>query len=630
MLSKPVQLCLVIIMLLSLGGYENVQAQSHGPQYISPLPHSKYNPAGTTIAIRYGDLIEPQSVSSDLFSVAGSHTGSHTGKTVLAVDQQTIIFKPDQPFSLGENVQVDLHPGISSLSGEKISAYSFSFSISKTDPSDPKIISAMQRLMASEFTPPANPVTESHSVITGYVTAPPDFPQIQVTMPASAVGDGYIFASNFIPAAFRGTPNIGSYLLILDDNGQPVYYQKNPETAVATDFKVMSNGLLAYWESGDYHLLDNSYKEVKTIQAGNGYDRIDLHELILLPNGNYMFSVNDPQTVDMSQLVSGGDPNATVIGSIIQELDPDGNVVFQWNSFDYLPITDSDRDLTAKTIDYVHTNALELDNDGNILLSGRHLDEITKIDHSTGDVIWRLGGKANQFTFLAGPGISDVLEFYKQHDIRRLPNGDISLFDDHNDHPPLNSRALEYTLDETNKTATLVWEYRNTPDVFSAYMGSVQRLPNGNFVIGWGGLSNPNVTEVKPDGTKVFELGFDTPYVNYRAFRFPWHGYPTWAPTLVAQPGLHSTRLTFSWNGATEIEKYEVYGGNSPGDMSLIAETPRTGFESSVNLVGIQNDYCYFQVMPIDRQDQTTQYSNMVQNPACTISFLPLISVSGQ
>jgi hypothetical protein len=628
MLRKPVQFCLVIVMLLSLGGYENVQAQSHGPQYISPLPGSKYNPAGTTIAIRYGDLIKPQSISSDLFSVLGSSSGNHTGKTILADDRKTFIFTPDRPFSLGEKVQVDIQPGISSLSGQDYPGVTFSFSISATDPSNPKIVSAMQDLLANEFTSPVNPEIKSDSVITGYVTAPSDFPQIHITTPANGVGDGYIFASNFIPDAFRGSPDLGAYFLILDINGQPAYYQKVPETALATDFKLLSNGLLAYWESGKYHLLDSSYKEVKTIRAKNGYTAIDLHELILLPDGDYMFMIDNVQKVDMSKLVSGGDPNATVIGNIIQEVDPDGNVVFQWNSFDHIPITDSDQDLTAKTIDYSHSNALELDNDGNILLSSRHLDEITKINHNTGDIIWRLGGKANQFTLSAGSGINDVLEFYKQHDIRRLPNGDITLFDDHNN-PPLNSRALEYTLDEANKTATLVWEYRNTPDVFSGYMGNVQLLPNGNYMIGWGGSSSPNATEVKPDGTKVFELGFDAPYVNYRSFRFPWHGYPTWAPTLVAQQGTNSTNLTFSWNGATDIEKYEVYGANSPQKFTLIAETPKSGFESSVNLVGIQNNYCYYRVMPIDNQEHTTQYSNIAQNPTCTISYLPLVSNSG-
>ncbi len=434
----------------------------------------------------------------------------------------------------------------------------------------------------------------------------------------------------FNPNFLTGTPDTGAYLLMLDNNGQPVYYKKIPASNYATDFKVLSNGLLAYWEGGVYHLLDSTYTEVRTITPGNGYTSIDNHELLLLPNGDYMFIILDKRQVDMSKVVPGGNPKATVTGAIIQEVNATGKVVFQWNSFDHIPITDSDQDLTAATIDYIHANALELDNDGNLLLSSRHLDEITKIDYQTGDILWRLGGKANQFTLSSAPGIPDAPVFYKQHDVRRLPNGDISLFDDHNDHNPMISRALEFSLDEQNKTAELVWEYRDTPDVYSAYMGNVQPLPNGDLMIGWGGASTPNATEIKPDGTKVFELGFDSPYVNYRSFRFPWQGYPTWAPALVAQPGNASTDLTFSWNGATDIAKYEVYGGDFPQLMTPITEVPKSGFETSVSLAGKQADYCYYRVMPIDIHGQPTHYSNSAYGPACAFLAPPFLSGSGR
>ena len=55
--------------------------------------------------------------------------------------------------------------------------------------------------------------------------------------------------------------------------------------------------------------------------------------------------------------------------------------------------------LAATIIDYCHTNAIEQDNDGNILISSRNMDEITKINRITGQIIWRLGGKNNQFEF---------------------------------------------------------------------------------------------------------------------------------------------------------------------------------------------------------------------------------------
>ncbi len=568
------------------------------------------------------------SLDSQLFTVSGTVSGNHSGKVVLADDEKTVIFKPNLPFTLGETVQVDIRPGMSAASSKKYAEISYTFSISRTDPSSPKIVSALNNLIASEIAPSVGP-SAKNTAPSQYLTTPSDFPHISVLTPAGDVADGDIFASNFVPNAFLGDPDPGSYLLILDNNGEPVYYQKVPETKFVTDFKELSNGFLAYWEGGKYYLLDNHYAIAKEITAENGFSSIDVHDLLFLPNGHYMFLIYYGQTVDMSQVVPGGNPNATVVGSIIQEIDTDGNVVFQWNSFDHIPITDTNQDMTAATVDYMHSNAIEQDNDGNILLSNRHLDEVTKINHQTGDIIWRLGGKENQFAISAASGINDVPEFYMQHDIRRLPNGDITLFDNHNNHSPMNSRALEYSLDEVNKTATLVWEFRNTPDVFNGFMGNVQHLSNGNIMIGWGGVSSPNITEIKPDGTKVLELGFDTPYVNYRSFRFQWHGYPTWAPALVIQPEGGSIKLTFSWNGATDIAKYDIYGGNTLQNTTLIEEVSKTGFETSADLVGSQTNYCYFQVLPINTQGQATQNSNIIWNPACA-TYIPIISSSGQ
>src|SRR5204863_4868205 len=133
----------------------------------------------------------------------------------------------------------------------------------------------------------------------------------------------------------------------------------------------------------------------------------------------------DPEPVDMSKIVPGGDPNAIVTGLIVQEVDNDGAVYFQWRSWDHFQITDATHeDLTAHNIDYVHGNAIEYDNDGNLLISSRHMDEITKIDISNGDIIWRMGGRNNQFTF-----IGDPTGFSHQHAIRRIANGHVTLFD---------------------------------------------------------------------------------------------------------------------------------------------------------------------------------------------------------
>jgi hypothetical protein len=229
----------------------------------------------------------------------------------------------------------------------------------------------------------------------------------------------------------------------------------------------------------------------------------------------------DPEIVDMSQIIQGGNPNATVVGLIVQEIDENNNVVFQWRSWDHFAITDAlHQNLLAQYIDCVHGNAIEIDNDGNLIISSRHLDEITKINRATGDIIWRFGGLNNQFTFMG-----DTLKFTYQHAIRRISNGNVTLFDNGNFHTPKFSRAVEYSLDEINKTATVVWEYRHNPDYYGLAMGYVQRLPNGNTLISWG-WTNPTVTEVKPDGTIVFEMTLPPADYSYRVYKLDWNGGP--------------------------------------------------------------------------------------------------------
>jgi len=121
--------------------------------------------------------------------------------------------------------------------------------------------------------------------------------------------------------------------------------------------------------------------------------------------------------MDMSGIVSGGNTAAQIIDGALQKFDSGGNLIFEWDALAHYNITDVDAgiDLTQQQIDFSHFNSVEIDSDGNPLISARNLDEITKVDHNTGNIIWRLGGKNNQFTFA-----NDNLGFSRQHDIRRF------------------------------------------------------------------------------------------------------------------------------------------------------------------------------------------------------------------
>jgi len=587
------------------------------PIYSSPLPDATLVQTETAIMFRFPEDVKESSLTDHPFLVTGSRSGTHEGTVILAKDRRSVIFDPDDPFLPAETVNVKLSPGLLSPSDTRFFVDTFNFTIS------PKKI---EEAVSTSF-PVAGNTTQAISAkdkpffnetaTKSYVTVPPDFPAMSISVPAKGTEDGYIFLSNFtVDWSNQEFSSSQPYLLILDNQGEPVFYRHMRPGLPVLDFKKQPNGLLTYgvWGIG-FVALDASYNIVKTYRAGNGY-RTDAHDLQILPNDHALLLIYDPQPVDMSKIIPGGDPNATVIGLVIQELDVDGNVVFQWRSWDHIPITDSMADLTQSTVDYVHGNAIELDYDGNLLISSRALDEITKIDRQSGQIIWRLGGKQNQFDF-----INDPEPFFDQHDIRRLPNGNITIFDNRSGPESTYSRAVEYKLDENSKIATLVWEYKGSS--MSPAMGNAQRLANNNTMIGWGSMY-PTLTEVASDGNVAFELSF-VPNENpirvrnsYRAFRFDWNGDPATTPLLMARnetPGV--TSLYYSWNGATDIGHYLVYGGEDPDKLMLLESKEKTEFETKSLIADAQEKYCYFRVMPIDKKGNETRFSNLALPEHC-------------
>ena len=170
--------------------------------------------------------------------------------------------------------------------------------------------------------------------------------------------------------------------------------------------------------------------------------------------------------------------------------------------------------INATPVNPWHGNAIDLDRDGHVLVSFRNSDQIMKINAQTGAIIWRLGGKKNEFTF----NNDSFNGFSHQHGIRRLANGNVIFFDNGNLHSPPTSRAVEYRLDEQAKTATLVWEYRHEPALYGFALGFAQRLANGNSLICYGIAQR--IIEVDPAGNKVWDLIIEEPNrFVYRAFR---------------------------------------------------------------------------------------------------------------
>ena len=322
--------------------------------------------------------------------------------------------------------------------------------------------------------------------------------------------DGYVFA--VVP--YWGTG--GSYLVMYNNQGRPVFFKKAPLTSA--DFKLHDNGLLTYFDAASrkFFAMDSTFAVIDSFWVQNGLTT-DEHDIRFLKNGNVLLIGYDFKFFDMSQVVPGGDRNASVVVDVVQEIDKKKQVVFEWKAYEHYKLTDVGPEVTLTDPSFLHShiNSIDLDLDSNLVVSARNLDEITKIDRKSGNIIWRLGGKNNQFKF-----VNDSIGFSAQHSASILPNGNLILFDNGLFHVPQFSRAVEYRLDATNKTATLVWSYRNAPDVASIFWGNAQRLKNGNTFIGWG-KSDIGATEVDSHGEKVFEMSFPTDVFSYRAFRFP-------------------------------------------------------------------------------------------------------------
>ena len=310
------------------------------------------------------------------------------------------------------------------------------------------------------------------------------------------------------------------FMAIIDSNLDVQWHVSSNHMGL--DFKVNQNHLSYYNKlEGSWILANQVMKEIDTLRC-EGTVVADYHDIQILENGNYILQAYDSIFVDMSTIVDGGQPVTWIKGIlVIQMFDINDELISEWNAWDHLDISQyTNLNLESNAIAWMHGNSMEWDGNNQILVSNRASNEILKIDLQSGEVLWHIGGPLNQFTFINDPKQG----FRMQHDVRRLGNGNISLFDNGVTHNPPISRALEYQINEEEKTAELVWEYIHPDSIVGFSMGSVQRLPNNNTLINWGSISNSGalITEVTIDKAIVLEIQFPNPHKVYKARKSDW------------------------------------------------------------------------------------------------------------
>jgi hypothetical protein len=221
----------------------------------------------------------------------------------------------------------------------------------------------------------------------------------------------------------------------------------------------------------------------------------------------------------------------------VQEVDiATGRVLFQWNSQDHVPFAQSEQPLPASAStpwDWFHINAVHVDTDGNLLIDARDTWTTYKVNRHSGTIIWRLGGKASDFSFRAAPGqvLNDAGEIFAwQHDPEALGHDEYTIFDNESAGAANTgagstsqlgvSRVVRFRLDERHRAATLL-QAENQPEGLTApSQGNSQPLNGGGNVVGWGSL--PYLSEYDSSGTLVFNAQFPAGVNSYRAYLLPW------------------------------------------------------------------------------------------------------------
>ncbi len=314
----------------------------------------------------------------------------------------------------------------------------------------------------------------------------PTVPKFTVSICDTSVRGFFLFTPIQIG---KGGPLSGFSDVILDAKGKFVYVKNYEEGFIAGNLERQKNGKYSYLFDNKYYVMDSLFRALDTVFCQNGIFT-DTHDFLILPNGNYALLGYESTRMDLSSFFffkkngTQGLTNAMVRSGVIQELSADNKVVFEWHSKEHYAFDDIDTFYVNNLydIDWTHFNSLEYDIDGNYMVSVKHFNEITKVNRKNGSIMWRLGGKRNQFGFL-----NDSLKFMGQHHIRRLPNRFITLYDNGFNrgsfHP---ETAKEYRIDEFHKAVTLIWSHVNNAKQWSYGYGSVNITPGKTTLISYG------------------------------------------------------------------------------------------------------------------------------------------------
>lgn len=342
--------------------------------------------------------------------------------------------------------------------------------------------------------------------------------------------------------------------------------------------------------NGSVMIYDNHYDQERNITVSP--HEIDAHEFNVIEHGTKALMVLI--TEEEQTLEHFGQPgvSAHIKSNGFVELDLLGPTkknpqrIVDWRARGRVSLDESY--VTNKLYlnpDFMHANSVEKSPYGDYMLSARHTSTIYLISGQDGHIIWRLGGKKNNF--------AKDFTFFGQHDARfiavnetnyvisLMQNGAIDTYVEQNV-----SSALYVNLDVVNMKATLLRQYIRPDGGSTERRGNMQTLSNTNVFAHWSAQSY--ISEFSADGRLLMEAKFASKrFDSYRCYKYPWVGRPSYPPTLLSESyGTDghelSTVFHVSWNGATDIAHWRFFAQlNSTSNRTEIGVVQKSGFETS-------------------------------------------------
>lgn len=407
-------------------------------------------------------------------------------------------------------------------------------------------------------------------------------------------------------------------------------------------------GRLGY-ARGNGLILDSTYDVVRMVRPGGSLSGIaDMHEYRLADDGRTaLMTIYQTIPYDLSPF-GITDGFGWIVEAVFQEVNVEtGEVVFEWRSCDHRETSpyEGRKILPGNTLvggfgvhpitpwDYFHINSIDKDEDGDYLISSRHMSSLFKLSKEDGHIIWQLAGDTEL------PYQKDF-NFSSQHDARWLhhnkTHSTISLFDNADNawkSTAQHSRGLIIEVDHEAETATEKTTFNpprarpgNQTDPLSAgSQGNLQVLASGNAFVGWG--EYPYFSEHASSGEVVLWGGLarnNSFMMHYRAQKFNWSATPREDPTMFAYSRDGATTVYYvSWNGATEVARWDFYAADTAGGAwERVGSANRTGFETRFRVEGYR-EWSYAEA--VDRDGNVLRKSTLYRafvpgeklRPAC-------------